>query len=372
MPKAAKILSKVLALIALLLGSQTSHANQIKIDSVTSEKVVVKNRQSFKKDTEKNTIFLKNNENIFSINFSTSYPNATFSYILIGLESVEHFTKNNYAYYTNLNDGEYDFYVRVNELPNLPPAKLHIIIESPFWQQWWFPPLAFLFMLIVLGFIIYLIFLYRFSQKLHLQRVRDNIASDLHDDVGATLSSISFFGEMMRSKIIKNAPKEEVLPLLDKLISTSKETIETMRGVVWTINPNNDNAIDFFQKLQSFGREMLSAKNIDFELLISDFENTKLPLDIQRNFFLFYKEVINNIAKHSKATYVKATIEALEKNAGISFKIIDNGVGFDTNEVYEGHGLKSLRKRAEELEGNLNIESAEGKGTSISLSFVLP
>lgn len=272
--------------------------------------------------------------------------------------------------YHNLYGGDYTFIVK--NTTNNTETSIKFKVELIFWQKLWFIPMMFFYALIVVAIIIYLILQYRFRQQTKLQRVRDNIASDLHDDVGATLSSISFFGEMMRSKIIKNAPKEEVLPLLDKLISTSKETIETMRGVVWTINPNNDNAIDFFQKLQSFGREMLSAKNIDFELFISDFENTKLPLDIQRNFFLFYKEVINNIAKHSKATYVQATIEALEKNAGISFKIIDNGIGFDSNEVYEGHGLKSLRKRAEELEGNLNIESAEGKGTSISLSFVLP
>lgn len=278
--------------------------------------------------------------------------------------------KNQIITYSNLYGGDYTFHLK--NKTNNSQASIKFKVELLFWQNWWFIPMMFFYALIVVAIIIYLILQYRFRQQTKLQRVRDNIASDLHDDVGATLSSISFFGEMMRSKILKNAPKEEVLPLLDKLISTSKETIETMRGVVWTINPNNDNAIDFFQKLQSFGREMLSAKNIDFELLISDFGNTKLPLDIQRNFFLFYKEVINNIAKHSKATYVKATIEALEKNTGIAFKIIDNGVGFDTDEVYEGHGLKSLRKRAEELEGNLSIKSAQGKGTTVSFSFSLP
>lgn len=363
---------KTLFIFLGLITCFVCQANEIRLTTIEGEFMGRKNRESFKIEIDRDTIFLKSNQNYFKIYFQSTSNNALFAYRFIDLESERIITKNNYAYYTNIEDGVHFFEVVNINSRNIEAKTLVIIVEIPFWKQWWFPIVLFSFLLLIISVIIYFIFLYRFSQQTKLQRVRDNIASDLHDDVGATLSSISFFGEMMRSKIIKNAPKEEVLPLLDKLISTSKETIETMRGVVWTINPNNDNAIDFFQKLQSFGREMLSAKNIDFELFISDFENTKLPLDIQRNFFLFYKEVINNIAKHSKATYVKATIEALEKNAGISFKIIDNGVGFDTNDVYEGHGLKSLRKRTEELEGNLNVESAKGKGTSISLSFVLP
>lgn len=270
--------------------------------------------------------------------------------------------------YENLYGGKYVFHAK--NLHNQTKTSITFEIEPIFWQNWWFIPMMSFYTLIVISIVIYLILLYRFRQQTKLQRVRDNIASDLHDDVGATLSSISFFGEMMRSKIVKNAPKEEVLPLLDKLISTSKETIETMRGVVWTINPNNDNAVDFFQKLQSFGKEMLSAKNIAYHLTIEGFENVKLPLDIQRNFFLFYKETINNIAKHSKATVVKASIKPQKE--GIEFSINDNGVGFNPTEIYEGHGLKSLRKRAEEMEASLDIQSTEGKGTNICLNFTLP
>ena len=219
--------------------------------------------------------------------------------------------------------------------------------------------------------IIYIFFNYRFRQQTKLQKVRFDIASDLHDDVGATLSAISFFGEMMRNKVLKNAPPEEVLPLLEKVISTSKETIETMRGVVWTINPDNDTATDFFQKLRTFGKEMLAAKNITFHFEATGFENQKLPLDVQRNLFLFYKECINNIAKHSKATQVEFLIKALPSGEGW-VGLSDNGIGFNPTDLHEGHGLKSLRKRAEELEGKLEITSAVGQGTSIKLEFPAP
>lgn len=327
-------------------------------------------------------INLNYNQNVININFEDNNhsANTIYAYKIQNVELQES-SKNwikcgnqrqiNLSY---LEGGNYVFYVK-NLNSNSTFTSFYLNIELPFWRKWWFIPSLFLYLIAMVGVVIYLFTLYRFRQQTKLQRVRNDIASDLHDDVGATLSSISFFGEMMRSKILKNAPAEEVLPLLEKVISTSKETIETMRGVVWTINPNNDNAVDFFQKLQSFGREMLAAKNIAFNLQTEGFEKEKLPLDIQRNLFLFYKETINNIAKHSKATQVTGEITPISSKGevqGVKLFIYDNGIGFNSAELHEGHGLKSLRKRADELEGKLEIKSAEGQGTSITLSFPLP
>jgi hypothetical protein len=272
--------------------------------------------------------------------------------------------------YSNISGGEYILLIKSN-ISRKEISRIKLIVEMPFWRKWSFIIFVYFAGFGIVSLIIYFFFLYRFRQQTKLQKVRNDIASDLHDDVGATLSSISFFGEMMRSKVLKNAPAEEILPLLDKVISTSKETIETMRGVVWTINPNNDNAIDFFQKLRTFGNEMLATKNINFQFETSGFEDQKLPLDVQRNLFLFYKECINNIAKHSKATDVGCEISVFE-NRNVSFTIKDNGLGFDPNDLHEGHGLKSLRKRSDELDGKLEITSAEGKGTNTKLEFPLP
>ncbi len=330
-------------------------------------------------------IELAYNQNVIQVQFeankTTSIPN--YAYILQNVD-VANGSKNwincgnqNSINLSYLEGGNYRFSVK-NLKENKLPTSIFLNVELPFWRKWWFVPSIFIYIMSMVGVVMYLFTLYRFRQQTKLQRVRNDIASDLHDDVGATLSSISFFGEMMRSKVLKNAPPEEVLPLLEKLISTSKETIETMRGVVWTINPNNDTATDFFQKLNSFGKEMLAAKNIEFNFEAIGFENVKLPLDIQRNLFLFYKETINNIAKHSKATSVEVNIAPLSfgeglgrSDASVRFDSTDNGIGFNPTELHEGHGLKSLRKRADELQGNLEIISAQGQGTKIILTFPL-
>ena len=286
------------------------------------------------------------------------------------IQSDNYANQNKSAFFSHLEGGEYHFYLKNAKTKRITDS-FHFSIEQPFYKKWWFFIIVLVYIIFMVGVIFYLFFNYRFRQQTKLQKVRFDIASDLHDDVGATLSAISFFGEMMRNKVLKNAPPEEVLTLLEKVISTSKETIETMRGVVWTINPDNDTATDFFQKLRTFGKEMLAAKNITFHFEATGFENQKLPLDVQRNLFLFYKECINNIAKHSKATQVEFLIKALPSGEGW-VGLSDNGIGFNPADLHEGHGLKSLRKRAEELEGKLEITSAVGQGTSIKLEFPAP
>lgn len=353
------MLKKTLFFLTLTVNTyaQKNEISVFAVDQNTNHKIKLNPNQT-----------ITYNQNLIEVSFNFPIVNNDFEFYISGIHSNSIVLKPNHAFfYGNLQGGDYVIHVLKNKTEI---SSFKFTIEEAFYLKWWFIVSIFLWVVATISLILYFSFLYRFRQQTKLQRVRDNIASDLHDDVGATLSSISFFGEMMRSKIIKNAPKEEVLPLLDKLISTSKETIETMRGVVWTINPNNDNAVDFFQKLQTFGKEMLSAKTIAYDLSIEGFENVKLPLEVQRNFFLFYKETINNIAKHSKATTVEATIKPQKE--GIAFGINDNGVGFNPAEIYEGHGLKSLRKRAEELEGSLEIQSIERKGTTINLYFPLP
>lgn len=351
--------------LLLSLHANLLFAQKIKQVSIIEKDEFNKAKSAYKIDFRKINN-LKYHQNTLLIEFDN--PDSLISQ-LTPVDSNSYFNYCKSVFYSQLQGGDYTFQL-INPKTKQVLDSYKFSIEQPFYKKWWFYVAILAYIIFMIGIIFYLFFNYRFRQQTKLQRVRDNIASDLHDDVGATLSSISFFGEMMRSKIIKNAPKEEVLPLLDKLISTSKETIETMRGVVWTINPNNDNAVDFFQKLQTFGKEMLSAKNMAYDLSIEGFENLKLPLEVQRNFFLFYKETINNIAKHSKATSVEAFIKPQKE--GIEFSIKDNGVGFNPAEIYEGHGLKSLRKRAEELEGSFDIQSTEGKGTTINLYFPLP
>ena len=276
---------------------------------------------------------------------------------------------NNYCNYNQLAGKEYKLLIR-NNYTNKIIRTCSLEIEKPFYLTWFFLFSMLFFGAMILGMIIYFFLLYKFRQQAKLQKVRNNIAADLHDDVGATLTSIGFFGELIRQKIINRAEPAEVLPLLSKVIDSSKESVETMRGVVWTINPNNDFALDFFEKLKYYASEMLSTKQVELSFEVEGVGQQELGIEVQRNLFLFFKEAINNILKHAKAK--TATVKIKMQSRRFWMEITDDGLGFDTNESFDGHGLGSLRKRIENLNGTLEIRSQKDDGTALEVTIFLP
>lgn len=272
--------------------------------------------------------------------------------------------------YTKLPPGEYQFMVRGSNgdgVWNPEPLSLKINIIPPFWGHWWFWPLVWLLAFSALGMAYYFYLKNEFKNKLKIQTIRNEIASDLHDDVGSTLGNISFLGEMAKMKFQKNPL--EALPILEKIIEDSQEMIQTMRGMVWTINPANDNAQDFVEKIRAFAEAMLSNRNIRLHFKNELEEVQRLSIEQQRHLFLIFKEITHNIAKHSQASNVQVFIEKYE--AFLWIKVTDDGVGFDLNEVSDGNGLRNLQQRASQLMGRIEIKSEKAQGTTLKLMIPL-
>jgi len=207
---------------------------------------------------------------------------------------------------------------------------------------------------------------YRTKQLLKLQTLRNRIAGDLHDDVGSTLSSISIFSEMAKERLKGRAG--EIEPMLESIGESSRKMLESMADIVWTINPENDNFEKIILRMRSFAYELLNAREIDFEFTADDAANKlNLPMDARKNLYLIFKEATNNLAKYSGAN--KAAISITMDKNNLAMLIRDNGKGFDVNGPSAGNGLKSMRKRAEEIGGRLLIESESEAGTTIQLSL---
>ena len=200
-----------------------------------------------------------------------------------------------------------------------------------------------------------------------MQQLRNDIAADLHDDVGSTLSTISFLGELAKRKFPQQP--EASLPLLDKMLDEARQMVQTMRGMVWTISPGNDNAIDFFDKVNAFMTTLLSSRDVGLNFRQDVPGSDILSVEQQRHLFLIIKEVTHNIAKHAGAKNV--TFYARKHQHFLWIGITDDGVGFDTSAFADGNGLRNLQKRAAELEGKIEIESTIGKGTHIRLMIPL-
>jgi ligand-binding sensor domain-containing protein/signal transduction histidine kinase len=265
------------------------------------------------------------------------------------------------VYYTNLDPGEYVFEVKGSNndaVWNQLPTKIHLVILPPFWQTWWFRSLI----IIASVGLIYTVYRYRLQEVLHLQNIRNKIAGDLHDDIGSTLNSISIYSQVAQQD------SSEHQHALEMIGEASRKIIESMSDIVWTINPDNDSFEKIIFRMRSLSYNVLHAKNIEFTFRADDSLNEKkLSMEERRNFYLIFKEVINNLVKYSGATNVMIALK--EKNKQVQLIIHDNGVGFNIEQVAKGNGLNNMKRRAKEIEAELLIESTVGNGTNIGLTL---
>ena len=297
--------------------------------------------------------------------------------------------------FANLRPESYRFLVRaVNSegVVSEEPATISFTIVPPIWQRTWFQILT---ILAVAG-ITALVFYYRTARLreinsalreakiaeerlrrsreerlAELEKVRARIATDLHDDIGASLTQIAILSEVAQTHANGNGNSAESLA---KITDVSNELVGTMSDIVWSINPAKDHFSDLVQRMRRFAADVFAAKSIEFQFLAPGKEGeTVVSSNIRREVFLIFKEAVNNIVRHSEATSVR--IELAAENGEVALRVSDNGVGFDpANPVSSsggGHGIVGMRKRVEELGGKLQIISEKGSGTTIALSLPL-
>jgi len=213
-------------------------------------------------------------------------------------------------------------------------------------------------LLLALSYFVYNNF--RTASKLKLQNIRNKIASDLHDDVGSTLNSISVYSEVAKQK------SPAVVDELEHIGDASRKIIEVMSDIVWTINPNNDTFENIISRMGTLAYNLLKAKNIEHTFQADESLNeTKLSLESRRNFYLIFKEALNNLVKYSQAR--RASITLTYENGFIKLTVRDNGIGFDDAQTSKGNGLLNMKTRAQEMKAQLKIESVKGNGTNVEL-----
>jgi signal transduction histidine kinase len=141
-----------------------------------------------------------------------------------------------------------------------------------------------------------------------------------------------------------------------------------MSDIVWTVNPGNDHFENVVQRMQLFATEMLDAKHIQLEFNSdASLNGVRLMMKQRKNLYLFFKEAINNAVKHSGAD--KICVHIFKKDGQIEMIVKDDGNGFNTKEIYNGNGMNSLKKRADELNAMYHICSQTNNGTTVQLKF---
>ena len=271
------------------------------------------------------------------------------------------------ASYTNLNTGNYVFKVKAANsygLWNDTSTNFYFSIQPPFWKTGWFTILV----VLAAGYLLWVFFKTKERRRAAEQLLRDKIARDLHDDVGSTLSGIHLFSKMALQKIGNDTIASG--HLMEKVVERSDSMVNAMSDIVWSVNPANDSLDKIIIRMRSYALDMLEEQDIEVQFdTPSSLNRIKLKLQLRKDFYLIYKEAINNIAKYAAATKVNITI--LLQQHTLLMEISDNGKGFDAGQATAGNGLKNMKARANAVGATLAIVSAIGKGTIIKLAMPL-
>lgn len=202
----------------------------------------------------------------------------------------------------------------------------------------------------------------RTRRLIEMERMRNTIARDLHDDIGSTLSSINIISQMALKEANGSSSH------FQRIAQHSSSMMESMSDIVWSINPNNDSLEQVISKMKEFTAEILDPLDINYTF--SGEENLdafKLDVSMRKNLFLIFKEAINNSAKYSSATSI--TIHFKKENNAIQITITDNGKGFDIISSTAGNGLRNMKERADTIHGKLEVKSSPGAGTEVLLTL---
>jgi PAS domain S-box-containing protein len=208
----------------------------------------------------------------------------------------------------------------------------------------------------------------REERLVELEHVRRRIATDLHDDIGSSLSQIYLLSEVARQRVGRN--DRSATEPLSMIASASHDLVASMSDIVWAINPHKDHLSDLVQRMRRFASDVLSARNIEFHFLAPGAEDDiRLGASIRREVFLIFKESVNNIARHSGCR--AADIEFILAKDSIALRLSDDGKGFDLFGESDGHGLFSMRERAKAIGAEFEMASSVGHGTTTTLKVPL-
>ena len=296
------------------------------------------------------------------LDFSSNIP-LKYQYFLNGFtDNWINIENNRSLSFSNLSPGTYQLQIR-EEGRSENGISLDVIVRPYLWETLWFKILF----VVLLGLGVYGFMTFRIHRINQINNLRWQIAADLHDQLGGSLSGVA-----LKTEIIANQPQtsEPVRKSLLGLVKNQRELVENIDDIVWSVNPDNDKIGILVQKIQDLTDSAFSGLPMICEVYHRvEHPTKKLILPFRKNIYLIIKESLNNAVKHSEASLV--TVLILYHQPDFEVKITDNGKGFDTGKMNSGFGMSTLKKRAEEIGGKLTVSSEPGEGTTVLLKVTI-
>lgn len=264
--------------------------------------------------------------------------------------------------YFKIPPGSYTFEVMASNndgIWNNEPTRLRLVVNPPFWQEWWFR----LLLVLSLALLMYAFYRNRINQLTARQKEalalvtntqemeRKHLANELHDDLGVRLSTLNLYLQQLP---VREGQKDMVTML--------KKSITDIRQLIRELNPR----LLFEQGLRSTLDEMSQQLNRvappQVRIQYYDFPET-LPDEIQLNLFRIAQELINNGLKHAQATHIDLQWFCRDDELILSYE--DDGKGFEASSGQAGFGIQNLRQRVALLKGTIEWDSAPNAGVRV-------
>lgn len=270
---------------------------------------------------------------------------------------------NNTVTYTDLAPGDYTFRVRgAGRSGNWHETSVAVRIDAPYWKQAWF-----ILLLAALGTGgLFALYRYRIHHLLQLERTRQRIANDLHDDIGSKMSSIALMLEMTgRTASVSPQSQHQIMTLSQE----ARDLVDDLRDTVWLVDAGEDTLAMLVQRMHDVAMRLFPETDVAIDIDPA-LPQTMISMEWRRNFFLFYKEALHNIERHAQACKVRIAIR--HETPNLILHISDDGVGFDPNTAASGRGMHTMRARSQELGATFWIHSQPRAGTTVQLVVKTP
>jgi signal transduction histidine kinase/ligand-binding sensor domain-containing protein len=278
--------------------------------------------------------------------------------------------------YANLSPGNYSIQLKAttaNGVASQNINDLQFIIQPPLWKRAWF--IALLSVVLITAFIFVVRYisqrnlkekLLRLEREQAIEKERNRISRDMHDDLGSGLTKIAIMSEVVKKQF---HDPEKAKQQLENISESSRELVDNLQDIIWVLNPKNDTLESLAAYIREYALKFFEPFEVNVQFNYPKaFDNTRLSEETRRNIFLAVKESFNNIAKHAWCNNVFVTVS----HAGtfVRLEIKDDGRGFETGTTRQfGNGLNNMKNRIEQVGGVYTIESTKGEGTKTGIEI---
>jgi two-component sensor histidine kinase len=272
--------------------------------------------------------------------------------------------------YRNLRSGRYRFLVKtvdLNGVDSASVAEFDFRILPPVWLRWWFLLPAALAILSAA----YWLHRYRLTHLLAIERMRTEISTDLHDDIGASLARIAILSDVARMTLERH--QEISAAPLARIGGMARELLDSLNDIVWSIRATEASVDSLVSRMREFALDVLAQGDASFLLECDEGLGARLiGPDTRRHLLLIFKECVHNIVKHSGCTAARATLRFA--GGQLTMTVSDDGRGAATGggSGHRGNGIPNMVRRARAMGGEIEFHENPAGGHAVVVRIPLP